>query len=149
MIRRLYQEQILPLSLKEAWDFFATPKNLNEVTPKELEFKIMSPLPDVMYEGLLINYKIKPMFNIPLDWCTEITHIKHMEYFIDEQRQGPYRMWHHEHHFEETDKGVLMKDLLYYDIGKSFLGSLAGTLFVHKKVKEIFHYRYQALESYF
>ena len=149
MIHRIYREQKLPISLEEAWLFFATPKNLNEVTPKELDFKVLSPLPDKMYEGLILQYSITPMINISVNWCTEITHIKEMDYFVDEQRQGPYKMWHHEHHFSRIPEGVLMKDILYYDIGKSIFGDIAGKLFVHKKVKEIFDFRYKALENYF
>ena len=145
----LKQEQLLPISLEQAWDFFATPKNLNEVTPADLTFQITSVLPERMYEGLMITYKIKPMLNIPLDWCTEITHIKEMEYFVDEQRSGPYKIWHHEHHFKAVKGGVLMTDLLYYEIGLSIFGWLAGELFVHKKVREIFNYRYKTLENYF
>jgi ligand-binding SRPBCC domain-containing protein len=142
-------EQLLPLSLEEAWDFFATPRNLNAVTPKELEFRITSDVPDKMYEGLMIMYKIKPMLNIPIDWVTEITHIKELNYFVDEQRKGPYKMWHHAHHFKEVQEGVLMTDILHYEIGKSIFGWLAGKLFVHRKVKEIFQYRNKALATYF
>ena len=142
-------EQLLPLSLQEAWDFFATPRNLNAVTPKELEFRITSDVPDKMYEGLIISYKIKPMLNIPVNWVTEITHIKDLAYFVDEQRKGPYRMWHHEHHFMEVPEGVLMTDILHYEIGKSIFGWLAGKLFVHRKVKEIFQYRNKILSTYF
>ncbi|MDB5121871.1 MAG: hypothetical protein JWN56_3089 [Sphingobacteriales bacterium] len=143
------QEQFLPISLDEAWNFFATPKNLNEVTPADLVFEITSVLPERMYTGLIITYRIKPMLNIPIDWCTEITHIKEREYFVDEQRKGPYNIWHHEHHFRVVDGGVIMTDLLHYDIGKSILGLIAGNLFVHKKVQKIFKYRYQVLERYF
>ena len=142
-------EQLLPLSLQEAWDFFATPRNLNAVTPKELEFRITSDVPDKMYEGLIISYKIKPMLNIPVNWVTEITHIKDLAYFVDEQRKGPYRLWHHEHHFMEVPEGVLMTDILHYEIGKSIFGWLAGKLFVHRKVKEIFQYRNKILSTYF
>jgi ligand-binding SRPBCC domain-containing protein len=149
MIKRLYREQILPISLQQAWDFFATPKNLNEVTPKELDFKILTELPERMYEGLIIQYRISPMVSIPVKWCTEITHIEDLKYFVDEQRQGPYKMWHHEHHFSQHKDGVLMKDILHYDIGLGFIGSIAGAMFVHKKVNEIFDFRYQALEKYF
>lgn len=148
-MRKLKQEQFLPIPLEKAWDFFATPKNLNEVTPKDLVFEITSELPDKMYEGLIINYKIKPMFNIPVNWCTEITHIKEFSFFVDEQRKGPYNIWHHEHHFKAVDGGVLMTDILHYDIGKSFLGWIAGQLFVHKKVREIFEFRYKVLDEYF
>jgi len=143
------QEQFLPITLDEAWHFFATPKNLNEVTPTDMVFEIISELPDTMYEGLLINYRLKPMLNIPIHWCTEITHIKEKVYFVDEQRKGPYNIWHHEHHFISVANGVIMTDLLQYDIGKSFLGWIAGKLFVHKKVKAIFEYRQKALETQF
>jgi ligand-binding SRPBCC domain-containing protein len=149
MMHKLEQTQFLPISLDTAWNFFATPKNLNEVTPTDMVFEITSNLPDKMYEGLMITYKIRPMLNIPINWCTEITHIKEREFFVDEQRLGPYNIWHHEHHFKEADGGVLMTDLLHYDIGKSIFGWIAGELFVHKKVKEIFSYRYQVLEKYF
>ncbi len=145
----LIQEQFLPISLDKAWEFFATPKNLNEVTPNNLVFEFISKLPNQMYEGLIISYKIKPMLNIPVKWFTEITHIKEKLYFVDEQRKGPYHIWHHEHHFKEVDGGVLMTDILHYDIGMSFLGTIAGYLFVHKKVREIFDYRFNALEKYF
>ena len=143
------QEQFLPITLDEAWHFFATPKNLNEVTPTDMVFEIISEIPDTMYEGLLIHYRLKPMLNIPVAWCTEITHIKEKVYFVDEQRKGPYKIWHHEHHFKPVAHGVIMTDLLQYDIGKSFLGWIAGKLFVHKKVKAIFEYRQKALETQF
>jgi ligand-binding SRPBCC domain-containing protein len=148
-IHTLRQEQLLPITLDEAWDFFATPTNLNEVTPADMVFEIKSELPEKMYEGLIIIYRIKPMLNIPIDWCTEITHIKEKEFFVDEQRKGPYSMWHHEHHFKTVEGGVLMTDILYYDIGKSIFGWMAGKLFVHNKIRDIFNYRYQILETYF
>jgi len=148
-MKSLRQEQFLPININEAWEFFSSPKNLNRVTPKELYFEITSEVPDKMYEGLIIGYKIKPMLSIKVNWFTEITQIKHLEYFIDEQRKGPYKIWHHEHHFKEVEGGIIMTDLLYYDIGKSIFGWFAGKLFVNKKVKEIFDYRYQTLELYF
>jgi len=143
----LKQEQFLPVTLDEAWHFFATPKNLNEVTPKDMVFEITSELPDTMYEGLLIHYRLKPMGNISINWCTEITHIKEKDYFVDEQRVGPYKIWHHEHHFKSVTGGVLMTDILHYDIGKFVFGWLAGILFVHKKVANIFKFRFNALEA--
>lgn len=146
---KLKQEQFLPISLDEAWQFFATPKNLNEVTPDDMVFEIVSELPDTIYAGLLINYRLKPMLNIPINWCTEITHIKEKVYFVDEQRKGPYNIWHHEHHFKAVADGVLMTDILHYDIGKSFFGWIAGKMFVNKMVKSIFAYRFKMLESYF
>lgn len=146
---RLKRKQFLPINLDQAWEFFATPKNLNEVTPEDMVFEITTELPDKMYEGLMITYRIKPMMNIPINWCTEITHIKEKEFFVDDQRKGPYNIWHHEHHFKAVEGGVLMTDLLHYDIGKSIFGWIAGKLFVHNKVRQIFDYRYKALENYF
>lgn len=148
-MRKLVQKQLLPISLNEAWEFFATPANLNLLTPKEMHFEITSEVPKKMYKGLIITYKIKPTLPITLDWCTEITHIRDKEFFVDEQRKGPYNIWHHEHHFKETAKGVIMTDILHYDIGKSLLGWMAGKIFVDQKVKQIFEYRYKMLEDYF
>lgn len=145
----LRQEQFLPVTLEKAWAFFATPENLNRITPNDMVFEIISEVPGKMYEGLVISYRIRPMFNIPFHWQTEITHIKEFEFFTDEQRKGPYKRWHHEHHFREVKGGVMMTDIVEYDIGKSLLGWMAGHFFVHKRVKEIFDFRYKMLENYF
>lgn len=145
----LKQEQLLPISLSDAWDFFSNPQNLNLITPPKMVFEITSPLPQKMYEGMLITYKIEPLLKIPMKWCTEITHIKELSFFIDEQRIGPYRLWHHEHHFREVENGVLMTDLLYYEIGKGIFGKIAGALFVHKAVQKIFDYRKTKLTELF
>jgi ligand-binding SRPBCC domain-containing protein len=142
-------EHLLPMTLDEAWTFFSSPANLNLITPKEMDFKILDILPAQMYEGMLIRYKIKPMLNIPLDWVTEITKVVDKVYFIDEQRKGPYRIWHHEHHFKVVDGGVLMTDKLYYDIGMSFLGNIVGALWVDKQVQNIFTYRKTKLDELF
>jgi ligand-binding SRPBCC domain-containing protein len=142
-------EQFLPISLEEAWEFFSTPKNLNKITPGDVHFKILNDVPEKIFPGMMINYKISPFLNIHFNWVTEITAVKYLEYFVDEQRKGPYRTWHHEHHFEKVDGGVLMTDKLYYDIGKSVFGWLAGKLFVHKKVNAIFDYRRNQLEIMF
>lgn len=140
---------MLPVSLDKAWNYFATPANLQDITPEDMTFEIISPIPDKMYQGLIILYVIRPFANIPMRWCTEITHIQEHRFFVDNQKSGPYKMWHHEHHFEEKDGGVLMTDILHYDIGKSFLGWIAGALFVHKKVQNIFTYRKKRLEQIF
>lgn len=145
----LIKEQFLPVTIEEAWEFFSSPKNLNEITPKELDFTITSDVPARAYAGLIITYRIKPMLSIPVDWVTEITQVNEPHYFVDNQIKGPYRTWHHEHHFRETDGGVMMKDILYYDIGMSFLGWLAGKLSVHKKVREIFDHREKVLDKIF
>ncbi len=145
----LEQEQFLPISLEEAWKFFSDPSNLNAITPDDMVFEITSEVPPAMYEGMMITYRIRPLLKIPIHWCTEITHIRAGSCFIDEQRMGPYRLWHHEHHFREVPGGVLMTDRLYYDIGKSFVGRIAGRLFVHRRVRQIFEHRYRILEQRF
>ena len=148
-MKRLYSQQWLPISLDEAWDFFSSPKNLNEITPEDMVFEIKSDVPEKMYPGMFIMYSIRPMFNIPMKWVTEITHVSDRKFFVDEQRVGPYHIWHHEHHFEEKDGGVLMTDVLHYNVGMSFLGWIASKLFVDKKVQGIFDYRYKILEQRF
>jgi ligand-binding SRPBCC domain-containing protein len=148
-VKYLEFEQLLPLSLEEAWSFFSSPANLNKITPDDLDFRIIGSLPDHMYQGMLIRYKIKPMLNIPVDWVTEITMIKDKSFFIDEQRKGPYKIWHHEHHFKAVEGGVLMTDKLYYDIGMGFIGTLAGRLWVDKQVEKIFTFRKKRLNELF
>lgn len=148
-MKSIYNKQVLPISLDQAWAFFSNPANLNEITPPDFSFEIRSELPNNMYEGMFISYKITPLLSIKMEWVTEITVIKDREYFIDEQRKGPYNIWHHEHHFKEIEGGVEMIDLLYYDIGWGILGNIAGFLFVDKKVKDIFDYRRAKLTSFF
>jgi len=148
-MKYLQFEQFLPISIEEAWEFFSTPKNLNRITPGDVHFKIINEVPEKIYPGTIIIYDISPFLNIHFNWVTEITVVKHQEYFVDEQRKGPYRIWHHEHYFKKTDGGVIMTDKLYYAIGKSVFGWLAGKLFVHKKVKAIFAYRGKQLEELF
>lgn len=147
-MKKLVQEQFLPISIETAWDFFATPNNLNEITPQDMEFEILGDVPQKMYQGMFIRYRISPFLGIKMNWCTEITHVKEGHFFVDEQRLGPYNIWHHEHHFKPVDGGVLMTDILHYDIGFGFLGWIAGKLFVDQKVKHIFDYRRRILDLY-
>jgi ligand-binding SRPBCC domain-containing protein len=148
-VKTLTSTQLLHITLEHAWNFFSSPGNLNEITPSDMTFHITSEIPDTMYEGLIITYKVKPMFNIPLNWVTEITHIRAHSYFVDEQRQGPYRLWHHEHHFRAVEGGVLMTDILHYDVGMGILGRLASWLFVDKRIREIFVFREKKLRELF
>jgi len=144
-------EQQIPISLGEAWDFFSSPLNLQKITPKEMNFVVTSDYTTAtkMYEGMLITYTITPLFGIKMNWMTEITHIKDGEYFIDEQRFGPYSLWHHEHHFKEVKGGVLMTDFLYYAMPLSALGRLANAAIVSGKVKKIFEFREKAILELF
>jgi ligand-binding SRPBCC domain-containing protein len=148
-IKTLKTTQFLPLSIEEAWAFFSSPANLNNITPSDMSFDITSEVPEKMYEGLIITYKVSPFLNLPLDWVTEITHISEPYYFVDEQRKGPYRIWHHEHHFRQVEGGVEMTDILYYDVGKWVFGWLASWLFVDRKVRQIFSFREKKLEELF
>lgn len=147
---QLYREQNIPAPLDVVWDFMTSPLNLKKITPANMNFTVTSPnLPDKIYEGLMIRYKVSPLLNIPLTWVTEITHVKPQHYFVDEQRKGPYAIWHHEHWFEPTDNGVLMKDFVTYSPPLGFLGNMANTLFIRKKLHDIFMFRKESLEREF
>jgi ligand-binding SRPBCC domain-containing protein len=148
-IHRLQFTQLLPISLDEAWTFFSSPKNLNEITPDDMSFEIISGTEERMYAGQIITYRIKPMLNIPMNWVTEITQSEDRHYFIDEQRFGPYKFWNHLHRFEATAEGVLMTDILHYALPFGFLGEIMGKLFIHQKVNSIFRQREKKLMDIF
>lgn len=141
--------QDLPVSLVEAWDFFSSPKNLAKITPKDLGFEVLGAVPEHMYEGLFIHYKVSPLFGIRMKWTTEITHVKEHRYFVDEQRMGPYRIWHHEHFFEETAEGVRMRDVVHYALPFGILGQLVHPWVVKPRLEEIFNFRFKAAEVLF
>ncbi len=142
--------QKIPISLEKAWDFFSNPQNLQAITPAHLGFKILSESQgNEMYAGQVIEYKVHPVLNIPLYWMTEITHVKDKKYFVDEQRYGPYSMWHHQHHFKEVNGFVEMTDIIHYKLPLWFLGDIANLLFVQKQLKGIFDYRFKKVEELF
>jgi len=145
----LKTEQYLPISLQEAWDFFSSPKNLSKITPKHMGFIITNQPSETMFEGQIITYKVSPLLGVKINWMTEITTVKDNEYFIDEQRFGPYSLWHHRHHFYEIDGGIKMIDEVNYKLPFGFLGSVAHRLFVRKKLKSIFEYREKVLIEMF
>ncbi|RDC54219.1 hypothetical protein DU508_22890 [Pedobacter chinensis] len=132
-----------------AWDFFSSPLNLAEITPTDMTFDVTSPNMEhaKMYPGLIITYKVSPLFGVKLDWVTEITHVKDKEYFVDEQRFGPFAFWHHQHHFQKTEGGVSMNDILHYSIGWGPIGTVANGVMVKKKINEIFNFRYKKVEE--
>ncbi len=142
--------QKIPVSLNQAWDFFSSPANLAAITPANLGFQIRSKHhgPE-MYAGQIIEYTVKPILGIPLYWMTEITHVADKKYFIDEQRFGPYSLWHHQHHFKEIPGGVEMTDIVHYKMPFWVLGDVANTLFVKSQLKGIFDYRFTAVEKKF
>ena len=142
--------QKIPVTLEKAWQFFSTPANLQEITPGHLGFKILSLYHGkTMYAGQIIEYTVKPIMSIPLYWMTEITHVENQKYFVDEQRYGPYSMWHHQHHFKEIDGGVEMTDIVHYKLPFGFLGTLANSLLVQRQLNMIFSFRFEKTEAVF
>lgn len=142
--------QKIPISLDKAWDFFSNPANLQAITPDNMGFKVISQHHgDIMYAGQIIEYTVKPVLGIPLYWMTEITQVKDKAYFIDEQRFGPYTLWHHQHHFKAIEGGVEMTDIIHYKNPGWFFGIIANELFVKKQLQGIFDYRYKKTEELF
>ena len=143
--------QHLPLSLQAAWYFFSPPNNFAKITPPDMSFIITSDKKggEKMYAGQIITYILKPMLGIPVKWMTEITHVKEGEYFIDEQRFGPYKLWHHRHSFKKTATGVEMNDEVNYVLPFGILGTIAHKLFVRKRIEEIFTYRTKVVDDFF
>lgn len=142
--------QKIPTSLQQAWDFFSNPANLATITPDGMGFKTISKHHGpVMYAGQIIEYTVSPVAGIPMYWMTEITHVEQGKYFVDEQRFGPYSMWHHQHHFKAVEGGVEMTDIVHYKLPFWFLGDIANSLFVKKQLEQIFDYRFLKVEALF
>jgi len=138
----LYRETTLPITMLEAWDFFSNPVNLSKITPEEMSFKVVSKdLPNQIYNGLIIEYVVKPLAGIPLKWVSQISSVNAPYMFVDEQLKGPYAYWHHEHTFEEKNGQVLMIDKVTYSVPFGIFGQLANRLIVKSKLDEIFDYR--------
>lgn len=142
--------QLLPVNIDTAWKFFSNPANLKNITPSTLGFNIVSKHHgDKMYPGQIIEYKVSPLLNIPLYWMTEITHVEDKKYFVDEQRFGPYSLWHHQHHFKQVANGVEMTDIVHYKLPFWFLGDIANALMVKKQLKQIFDFRFKKAAEIF
>ena len=149
-VHRLIYKQQINADLPAVWSFFSHAANLQVITPDHLRFRVTAgDLPAEIYPGLIITYTISPILRIPLFWMTEIKHVAPQKMFVDEQRRGPYRMWHHQHHFEANNDGVLMTDIVHYELPLWFLGELARPLFVNKQLTGIFEYRRQKIASLF
>ncbi len=145
----LKASQKIPASKEEVWDFISSPKNLKEITPDYMGFEIQTELPEKMYPGMMIQYKVSPILGIKMTWVTEITHVEHENFFVDEQRVGPYSMWHHQHHIQEIPGGILMEDIIDYQPPMGLLGDIANSLFIARQLNEIFAYRKEAVEKRF
>jgi len=148
-IHRLEQRQHLPISIDEAWAFFSSPANLDAITPPDLGFQITSPNLPKMHEGQIITYRVKILPCVWVPWVTEIKCVDEGRSFIDEQRFGPYRFWHHRHTFEPGDRGVLMTDTVHYALPFGPLGSIAHAIFVRRKLEWIFGFRKTILAERF
>jgi len=149
-VYNLRQQQKIFAPMEEVWNFFSSAENLAVLTPSYMRFTILTDdLAAHIYPGQIITYKISPILGIPLFWMTEITHANKYVSFIDEQRVGPYKIWHHEHHFLQQADHVLMTDIVHYQLPAFFIGSLAHKLFIHKQLMGIFDYRYQKIEQLF
>ena len=146
---RLDATQQLPIELDAAWAFFSNPQNLAEITPPELHLVVENELPAKMHPGVLICYRVKPLLGIPVHWVTEITHVEEGRLFVDEQRFGPYRFWHHQHHFLPIDGGVEMRDVIHYKLPLGPLSFLADSFVVGGQLRRIFSYREEALVQRF
>ena len=135
--------------MEEAWDFLSNPANLSVITPPHMGFKILSGADRPMFPGQIIQYKVSPFKGITTHWVTEITHVKEGEYFVDEQRFGPYALWHHKHFISPVEQGVLMEDLIDYKLPFGWLGRLAHPILVKKQLERIFTYREAKLNELF
>ena len=145
-LHKLLAVQKIPVSLETAWKYFSDPHNLFTITPPALNLKMNSKLfGDEVYPGQVMTYTVKPVLGIPFLWMTEITHVNPMKMFVDDQRKGPYAIWHHEHHFKTIESGVEITDLIHYQLPFGFLGNLSHGLVVKPKLKEIFKFRYEKI----
>jgi ligand-binding SRPBCC domain-containing protein len=141
MIHRLHREQTVPALLETVWEYFCDPKNLNAITPPDMNFEIRAGGAVRMYEGQLIEYRVEFIRGIHSRWLTEIAHVRECEYFVDEQRVGPYRFWYHEHAFETVLSGTLMRDRVTYAAPMSILGDMINEIWIARRLNYIFDYR--------
>lgn len=149
-MHKLYFSQKLPVDWDQAWDFFSSPANLEKITPPTLALKITDHHENKpMYAGQILTYTVSPLWNINLEWVTEITAVEKPHYFIDEQRFGPYVFWHHEHRFTPIHEGTLIEDLIYYKLPLGIIGRALNHLKVKKDLDQIFSYRSQVLSKMF
>ncbi|WP_312768268.1 SRPBCC family protein [Epilithonimonas sp.] len=150
MVHQLQRQQQLNCDIQTAWKFFSSANNLSEITPKDMNFVVRTQLGnDEIYEGMLINYYVSPLFGIKLDWQTEITQVSFQQSFTDFQKKGPFKLWKHFHEFIPNGKGVLMNDTVTYELPLGFLGEFAHQIIVKNKLKNIFDYRFKILEETF
>ena len=140
-IYTLHSKQNLPINSNEAWEFLSNPKNLKIITPDYMGFDIIAGGDRPMFAGQIIQYIVTPIFGIKTKWVTEITYVEDQKYFVDEQRYGPYDMWHHKHFLKEIPGGVEMEDIIDYKLPMGIFGRLFHPIIVKPKLDAIFAYR--------
>ena len=154
-LHRFEAVQRVPIPRSEAWAFFSDPRNLAVITPPDMGFEISSDLPERIHPGLIVTYRVRPLARVPVTWVTEISHVVEGELFVDDQRLGPYRFWHHQHHFADvpggTDGagGTEMRDIVHYALPFGPLGAVLDRLLVAPRVRAIFEFRRGVLEQRF
>ena len=143
-------KQRIPIPVRDAWNFFSKPSNLQLITPASFQFKILSTSDDrPIYEGQIIDYTVRPLFNIRMRWTTLITRVEEEVMFIDEQKRGPYRYWQHQHCFRPIADGTEMSDIVRYEIPGWWAGDVLNTLLVKSDLKKLFLYRSARIEQLF
>lgn len=136
--------------MQSVWQFFSNPRNLAVITPSSMKFTVLTAeLKDEIYSGMLIKYKVSPLWNIPLKWVTKITDVNKTSFFADEQESGPYAYWRHEHSFKEEGDKILMTDKVMYTLPLGFIGRMVNGLVVRNKLKYIFDYRTEIIMKIF
>ena len=148
-LHQLRRSISLRTTLPHAWAFFADPQNLPLITPPWLGLRIDSVVAHKMYPGQILRYRVSPILRVPLLWVTEITHVQEPFFFVDEQRYGPYRLWHHQHFLREADGGVIAEDVVDYMLPFGPLGTLMHRLLVADRLNAIFEYRAKVLQQRF
>jgi ligand-binding SRPBCC domain-containing protein len=149
MIYTLHREQVISAPAERVWAYFATPRNLNEMTPPDMAFEFVHGGNEPMYPGQVIAYKVAILPGVRVRWLTQITHLEPGQRFIDEQRTGPYRLWIHEHNFEPLPNGVRMTDHVTYALPFSLLGDLTHALYIRRRLAQIFDYRRDKVDALF
>jgi ligand-binding SRPBCC domain-containing protein len=146
----LRASQVVPISLATCWDFFSDPRNLEKLTPPTLDVRVHGELPPRVYAGLMIQYRVRPLFHLPVTWLTEITRVEAPHFFVDEQRVGPYALWHHEHFFKALDeRRTEIRDLVHYVLPFGWLGDCAHGFLVQPQLERIFAFRKKAVKEIF
>ena len=144
----LQTQQIIPVGIDQAWEFFSDPRNLSRITPPSMSFEVTSDLANHTYAGMIITYRVRPLLGVPVRWVTEITHLSRPSLFVDEQRFGPYRFWHHQHHFREVAGGTEIRDIVNYAPPRPAAG-LVNRWMVGPQLRRIFEFRRDALKDMF